>query len=1038
LRRWVVLFLMLILMIPASVGLAETKSESVNIETPLFMEPVSGQDTSGVGISTPANPLGQQATAKSIAKYTTEELFQQVSVFQPRELILNFRDGVTKEQKLTFFKSNQLTERSMIADANVSLVEVSHQTQDLKAFALSLAKSELIQFVEPNTVVKQSFIPSDKSFKKQWYLNQISAPKAWDTTRGSSSITVAVIDGGVQKDHPDLAGKIVKPYNAVTGGTIYKTDNHGTHVAGIIAASMNGKGIAGVAPNVKIMPINAFTSYGAAAYDVVHAIYYAVHNGANVINLSLGGYNYSYSMDEAIRYAFTKGTVIIAAAGNSDTYYNTYPAAYDGAFGVSATNSNDKITQFSNYGNYIDFAAPGEDIYSTVAGSGYDYMDGTSMASPVVAGVAALILSKNPLLSPNEVKAILASSAIDLGNGGWDYFYGYGRVNAYRALQATPLPMSGITASSKSFTMKGTNRHVFSFRAQGGTNVSVYIKNQGGTIVKRLVNQLWSGGTVTTLWDGKMDNGNYAKDGNYKIIATVASGRGSFTKSFDFKVLDKVAPSIKLTNPTQYFSPINSDKVIIPFELNKKAKVTAIVYDNTGNKERTILDGKNLNPGKQSISWLGNNAAGTKVKDGSYQIVMTYIADNKMAGAKRTGIILVDSVKPTTTITLSDSAFNRDGVNPFKGQVQLTEKVTVNAYIVDQYGAKVKTIAYDEAYQSGTVNFIWDGTNDYDQPIPEGQYRYVIELTDLAGNKGTITSSLFNLQDQSLPVITSEDYVDVVAGNAVAIPYSVNKDGFVTIGIYKNNQLVQELMRDEAITSGNHSFVWSGNGFADGNYQFRITFRDQYDQKVEFTGDIQLTSTDIKIDYPDVVQLLKTGNTRAEVYFELSNAATVTVDIYDVYGYRQRTILKDQYLQKGIRKFEWNGRNESGAYTSGNEFSYIIRAKNQFGKVTTVEGLISDRAYPSWLITHSITFNKDSEGKVASANLNINIEKEVKLHFAVYTSLTSVTPVGREIYSLSKGMNLLTYSKPTTDPLYYFLLYEDRLGNLYGYVTDES
>jgi subtilisin family serine protease len=1030
---------MLILMIPASVGLAETKSESVSIETPIFMEPVSGQDTRGVGMSKAANHLGQQSTAKPIAKYTTEELFQQVSVFQPRELILNFRNGVTKEQKRTFFKSNQLTERSMITDANVSLVEVSHQTQDLKAFALSLAKSELIQFVEPNTVVKQSFIPSDKSFKKQWYLNQISAPKAWDTTRGSSSITVAVIDGGVQKDHPDLAGKIVKPYNAVTGGTIYKADNHGTHVAGIIAASMNGKGIAGVAPNVKIMPINAFTSNGAAAYDIVHAIYYAVHNGANVINLSLGGYNYSYSMDEAIRYAFTKGTVIIAAAGNSDTYYNTYPAAYDGAFGVSATNSNDKITQFSNYGNYIDFAAPGEDIYSTVAGSGYDYMDGTSMASPVVSGVAALILSKNPLLSPNEVKAILASSAIDLGNGGWDYFYGYGRVNAYRALQATPLPMSGITASSKSFTMKGTNRHVFSFKAQGGTNVDVYIKNQGGTIVKRLVNQSWSGGTVTALWDGKMDNGNYAKDGNYKVVATVASGKGSFTKTFEFKVTDRVAPSIKLTNPTQYFSPINSDKVIIPFELNKKAKVTAIVYDNAGNKVRTLLDGKSLNPGKQSINWLGNNATGAKVKDGSYQIVMTYVADNKLAGAKRTGIILVDSVKPSTTITLSDSAFIRDGVNPFRGQVQLTEKVTVNAYIVDQYGAKVKTIANDEAYQPGTVNFIWDGTNDYDQSSPEGQYRYVIELTDLAGNEGTVTSSPFNLQDQTLPIITSEDYADVEVGNAVPIPYHVNKDGYVTIGIYKNNQLVQEVVRNGSITSGDHSFVWSGDGFAAGTYQFRITFRDQYDQRVEFTGDIHLTSTDIKIDYPNVVQLFRTGNKRAEVYFELSDAATVTIDIYDVNGYRQKTILKDQYLLKGIRKFEWNGRNDSGSFVQGEEFIYIIRAKNQFGKMTTVEGKIADKYYPSWLLSQSVTFSRNQAGETALVVLNIETTKEVELHFSVHTSLTSLTALYREDFLLSKGENVVTYPKQSTSEQYFYsLVYEDHLGNLYGYITGEN
>jgi flagellar hook assembly protein FlgD len=1006
--RWVVLFMAMMLILPASVSLASWKP----------------------------NQEQQLETRKPIAKFTTAELFQQATDYQAKELVINFREGVTKEQRQAFFERNQLTERSSIPNVGISLVQVSPLTEDLKALAVKLAKNELIQFIEPNTVVKQKFIPTDKSFKKQWYLNQISAPKAWDTTRGSSNITVAVIDGGVQKDHPDLAGKIVKPYNAVTGGTIYKLDDHGTHVAGIIAASVNGKGIAGVAPNVKIMPINAFTSNGAAAYDVVHAIYYAVRNGANIINLSLGGYKYSYSMDEAIGYAFTQGTVIIAAAGNSDTYYNTYPAAYDGAFGVSATNSNDKITQFSNYGNYIDFAAPGEDIYSTVAGSGYDYMDGTSMASPVVSGVAALILSKNPLLSPNEVKAILANSAIDLGNGGWDYFYGYGRVNAYRALQATPLPMSAITATSKSFTMKGTNRHVFSFKAQGGTNVAVYIKNQGGTIVRRLVNQPWSGGTVTALWDGKMDNGTYAKDGNYKVIATVASGKGSFTKTFEFKVTDKVVPSIKLTNPTQYFSPINSDKVTIPFELNKKAKVTAIVYDNAGTKVRTLLDGKSLNPGKQSISWLGNNATGAKVKDGSYQIVMTYVADNKLAGAKRTGIILVDSVRPTTTITLSENHFKMDGVNVQKGQIVLTEKVKVNAYITDQNGSRVKTIVEETTYQPGTANLNWNGLDDDGDESPDGNYQYVVELTDLAGNQSTITSPSFILTNWSKPEISSENYVEILQGKPVTIPYTVNKEGTVTIEIRKNNQVIQTLVRNELISEGKHSFVWSGEGVTAGVYEFTISFTDSNGQRVDFSGELNVISTDLKINYPNSVQLQETGSKRAEVYFELSHDAIVTIDIYNLAGYKQKSILKDQSLQKGIRKFEWNGRSDFGGWVAGDEFIYIIMAKSEFGKVTTVEGKMSNKYYPSWLVSHSILFNQD--GRTDSVVINVNTDEEVKLQFSLYTSKTSLNPVEWTIYTLDIGQNVIHYTKPTTDRYYYYLKYTDRLGNQYLYVADES
>jgi subtilisin family serine protease len=1006
------------LMVPASVVLAE----GTNNDEPMQQ---------------PATKTATTNTTMPATKFTTEELFQQVSDYQANELVINFREGVTKEQKLAFFASNQLTEKSSISNAGVSLVEVSPQTEDLKALAIKLAKSELIYLIEPNPVVEQTFIPSDKSFNKQWYLNQISAPKAWDTTRGSATITVAVIDDGVQTNHPDLVGKIVKPYNAVTGGTKYQANDHATHVAGIIAASMNGKGVAGIAPNVKIMPINVFSGTKADSYDVVDGIYYAVRNGADVINLSLGGFVYSYSMAEAVSYAFTQGTVVVAAAGNSDTSYSTYPAAYDGAFGISATDSNDRITDFSNFGNYIDFAAPGESIYSTVAGSGYDYMDGTSMASPVVAGVAALILSKNPLVTPNDVKAILANSAIDLGNGGWDYFYGYGRVNAYRALQATPLPMSAIT-SNNTFTIKGTNRHAFSFKATGGTNVSVYIKTQGGTIVKRFANQAWQGGTFTTLWDGKMDNGNYAKDGNYKIVATAANGKGSYTKSFEFKIVDKMPPSIKITKPTQYFSPIIAEKVIIPFEMNKKAKVTAIVYDNAGNKVRTLLDAKSINPGKQSISWTGNNATGTRMKDGSYQLVMTYVADNKMAGPKRTSTILMDSVKPTATLTLSDNIFNRDGFNIFTGQIQIKEKVTINAYIVDSSGTTVKTLTTDTPYNSGTFDFEWDGTDDAGEMSLDGEYKYVLELTDLAGNKATITSGLFSVLDGSEPTITSEYSVNISTGTPTSIPYNVSKDGTVSIGIYKNNQLVQDITRDESITSGEHSFVWSGEGFADGVYQFIITFRDESGQSADFTGDINLTSYSLKIDYPDVVQLNETDSKTAEVYFELSEYATITVDIYNANGFRQRSILKDQPMPKGINKFEWDGRNDSGSMVPGDEFIYIIRAKDQFGELTTVDGRITNKNYPSWLVSQKATFNQNQVGQTDSLELNIQTTMAVKLHFVVYASLTSTNPIERKEYSLNKGANVIRYTKPTTSPLYYILIYEDRLGNLYGYITDES
>lgn len=1018
-RKWVVLFIALMLMVPASVVLAEGKPNDEHQQ----------------------QLVTTSATTKPVVKFTTEELFQQVMDYQPNELVINFQKGVTKEQKLAFFTSNQLTEKSSITNADISLVEVSPQTEDLKTLAIKLAKSELVQLIEPNPVVHQTFIPSDKSYNKQWYLNQISAPKAWDTTRGSASITVAVIDDGVQMNHPDLAGKIVKPYNAVTGGTKYQANDHATHIAGIIAASMNGKGVAGIAPNVKIMPINVFTGTRADGYDVIDGIYYAVANGADVINLSLGGFVYSYAMAEAVSYAFTKGTVVVAAAGNSDTSYSTYPAAYDGAFGVSATDVFDRITQFSNFGNYIDFAAPGEQIYSTVAGSSYDYMSGTSMASPVVAGVVALILSKNPLLTPNEVKTILANSARDIGNGGWDYFYGYGRVDAYRALQLTPFPMTAIQASQATFTMKGDNRQAFSFTAPGGTMLSVYIKNQGGTIVKRLVNQAWSGGKLTTLWDGKMDNGSYAKTGTYKIVATAASGNGSsFTKTLEFKVVDKIGPLIKYTSTNLYFSPILKEQVMIPFELNRKAKVTAIVYDKSGNKVRTILDGKTVNPGKQSIAWSGKNTAGTRVKDGTYQIVMTSVADNKLAGAKRTATIVVDSIKPLTAITLSDTTFKMDGANTVKGQIKLTEKTTANAFIVDSSGSKVRKIATNATYQAGTANLNWDGRNDAKTLVSEGQYYYLLELTDLAGNKGSFKSNALTIQDWQAPRIYAEEQLEFDEAGEMSVEFSVNKPGTVSVEITQNNQLIKELDRNVAVGLEGGSFNWdgkdaSGNTLADGTYQFKMTFVDRYGQSTIFTGDIHQVLTEVKIHFPDVIAM-DVGDYKAEAYFKLSQAANVTIEIFDDYsGQKVKTIMTDQNLKRGIQYFSWDGTDDSGYREDGDEYLYEIRAVNDLGKVTTVQGKISNDILPSWLQSHEYTLIPNENGDTfKSMDLSIVLNKAgAMVTLYVYDSPTSTEPLKVENHLLKVGENVITYVKPSSRKVYCDIVYEDELGNIYAY-----
>lgn len=290
----------------------------------------------------------------------------------------------------------------------------------------------------------------------QWYLDVIGCDDAWNTTWGSSSVRVAVLDTGVDLDHPDLTGQIVAQADTVTNdGNADDDDGHGTHVAGIIAAKANnGSGIAGIAPGAGLIAVDVFQSDGtnwwATTADIVEGISFAVANGADVINMSLGSYGVDSVETNAVNNATAAGVVVVAAAGNDSRSDNHYPSDIDSVISVIATDWDDVIASYSNYGPQKDISAPGGDfdvpadypesmIMSTYVDHGvstYAWMAGTSMASPVVAGVAALVLSANPSLSVDGVKNILYTTARDVGAPGRDSYYGWGRVDAAAAVAA--------------------------------------------------------------------------------------------------------------------------------------------------------------------------------------------------------------------------------------------------------------------------------------------------------------------------------------------------------------------------------------------------------------------------------------------------------------------------------------------------------------------------------------------------------------------------------------------------------------------------
>lgn len=562
--------------------------------------------------------------------------------YEYTEIIVKFKKGLSRKERTKILQAQGAIEISYNEKGEFSLVTVP-KAKDLQNVMDVFQKNKFIEFVEPNYKIKKAYTPSDKYYGKQWYPSKIQLPKAWDITRGTSTITVAVIDGGVQINHPDLVGKIVDPYNTVNDSKTFKAEPHATHVAGIIAASMNKIGISGIAPGVKIMPVNVFKGIFANVNDIVEGIYYATDHGADVINLSLGLKEYSNVMNIAVRYAQSKGAVLVAAAGNEDTYEYTFPAALPDVIGVSATDRYDHITDFSNYGDYIDFAAPGVNIYSTVSGSSYQYMDGTSMAAPVVSGVTALVRSRNPFLKPVQVKEILRKSVVDLGQKGWDAFYGYGRIDAYKALKNTPSPISNIVSSSNPFTITGTSRTTFSFHAPSGTTLSLFVQNSKGVTVRKLVsNKKWNGGKFSAVWDGKLDHGLFASAGAYRIIAKAQADGETVYKTMNVKVIDKLKPSVSFLSSSVDFSPAVQAKAVISYRLNKSVIASAAIYDRAGKLVKTLYSKASMAGGKHLVTWDGKNSSGKKVSDETYKLIISVTDHNKVKSSSHI-LIHVDS-----------------------------------------------------------------------------------------------------------------------------------------------------------------------------------------------------------------------------------------------------------------------------------------------------------------------------------------------------------------------------------------------------------
>ena len=391
----------------------------------------------------------------------------------PGEIIVKFKKGVSKERAGTIHSRHGTKEIYTSPFSGFKRLKVPHGKKLEEILEFYKGQSD-VEYAGLNYYAHAHQTPNDPRYYIQWHFNDpvagINIEPAWDITTGDPNVIIAVLDTGIAYENyheydkaPDFANT-----RFVTGKDYINYDNHanddeghGTHVAGTIAQSTNnGVGVAGVAYNCTIMPVKVLDEYGEGSYsDIADGIYWAVDNGAKIINMSLGGPYDSPDLWLAVAYAYNNGVTVICSAGNEYEDGNTpsYPAAYDQyCIAVGATIYDLTRASYSNTGNYLDLAAPGGIWDTDQNGDGYDdgvyqqtvwvdpldpdYSDfdylfyfGTSMAAPHVTGVAALLASTG-VMEPDDIREALENSARDLGTAGWDEEFGHGLIDAYAAL----------------------------------------------------------------------------------------------------------------------------------------------------------------------------------------------------------------------------------------------------------------------------------------------------------------------------------------------------------------------------------------------------------------------------------------------------------------------------------------------------------------------------------------------------------------------------------------------------------------------------
>ncbi|MGA7800132.1 MAG: S8 family serine peptidase [Gammaproteobacteria bacterium] len=667
----------------------------------------------------------------------------------PGRVIVQPRAGVSKRALDDAAGFYGATVKGQLAPINAHVLAVPAGLE--QAVAQELNSDGDIAFAERERLVEPSAAaPNDPDYSRGWHLATMQVTSAWDVSRGAG-VTVAVLDTGIDASQPDLAGQLVLPgYNSADGGSdtsdVY---GHGTEVAGVIGAvTNNGIGVASIAPAVHILPVRVTNdSQGlASTYAIAQGLIWAADHGAKVANIS---YNVSGDtlVQNAAAYMRSKGGVVVVAAGNSNADLGI--ADQPDIITVAATTSSDTKASWSNYGGAVDVSAPGVGIWTTRRGGTYAGVSGTSFASPATAAVAALVMSANPALSPDQVQSVLENSAVDLGAAGRDPYYGYGRVDAAAAVRLA-LATGGSDAQppAVSITTPGNGTSV-------STVIPVDVTASDNVSVTSV--DLYAGGTKVGTdsvspyqfsW-----NPTSVRSGQTVTLTAYAhdpSGNvGSATVTVT--VVDRTPPVVtpppdKLTEATGTLTAVSLG-------------TASAVDDFDGPLSATPSTTGPFTVGTHTVTWTAVDAAGN-VGTATQTVVVT-TADILPPVVTPPPDITAEATGPDTSVTLGTGT------------------------AVDNHdGNLVPTPAATGPFTVGTHQITWSAT-------------------DAAGNRGTATQRV-TIVDTTPPVISVPATVTVPATGyltAVALGHATAQDSV-------SGAVPATAVNPGPFTSGSHSVTW--------------------------------------------------------------------------------------------------------------------------------------------------------------------------------------------------------------------------------------